>query len=82
MNIVTQCPDCEQRLHVPDSALGRTVKCPKCGTAFRASEVAPPRRVTAAAPVGPGRRPRRDEDFEEESEERDRPHRRRRGGGS
>jgi hypothetical protein len=82
MTIITQCPDCDQRLRIADSLLGRTVTCPRCATAFRASEAPQPRRTTSSLPASPGSRPRREDDFTDEPpEERDRP-RRRKGSGS
>lgn len=31
-----QCPSCMQKLRVPDTLLGKKVKCPKCSTIFEA----------------------------------------------
>jgi predicted Zn finger-like uncharacterized protein len=31
-----QCPSCQQKLRVPDTLLGKKVKCPKCATVFEA----------------------------------------------
>jgi predicted Zn finger-like uncharacterized protein len=31
-----QCPSCLQKLRVPDTLLGKKVKCPKCSTVFEA----------------------------------------------
>lgn len=31
-----QCPSCMQKLRVPDTLLGKKVKCPKCSTVFEA----------------------------------------------
>src|SRR5262245_5383975 len=33
---VTSCPSCARQLRVPDSLLGKAVKCPSCGTNFTA----------------------------------------------
>jgi len=31
------CPTCDARIRAPDNAVGRQVKCPKCGSTFTAS---------------------------------------------
>ena len=31
MTVQIQCSDCGAKLRVPDSAAGKSVKCPKCG---------------------------------------------------
>ncbi len=35
---VTTCPQCRRRIRMPESALGRRVKCPGCGAPFVAGE--------------------------------------------
>jgi predicted Zn finger-like uncharacterized protein len=35
---LVDCPECAQKLKVPDEFLGTLVKCPKCGQTFRAEE--------------------------------------------
>jgi predicted Zn finger-like uncharacterized protein len=87
---IVQCSECQRKLKVPDSLLGKRVKCPTCGTTFTAGGDAPP--APAPAPT-PARRPReeeeyeekparprrgRDEDEEDEDEYEERPRRRRR----
>src|SRR5262245_49474656 len=81
------CPSCDATLRVPDTLLGKNVKCPKCQTTFTASTEAPAEMETIAEePIPSGRRPARlpeedaDADFPPEEDE-DRPHRRRRRGG-
>jgi hypothetical protein len=52
MPISTACPQCNQGLRVPDTALGKSVRCPKCQTVFKVeAEAAPP---PAADPFGLG----------------------------
>jgi predicted Zn finger-like uncharacterized protein len=34
MPITTECPRCQTRARVPDSAVGRSVQCPKCNEVF------------------------------------------------
>src|SRR5947209_9447858 len=36
MDITTHCPGCSAKVRVPDTLLGRSVKCPKCQTVFKA----------------------------------------------
>jgi predicted Zn finger-like uncharacterized protein len=36
MPVLTTCPACQRRVRVPSSAVGKTVKCPRCGTTFSA----------------------------------------------
>jgi predicted Zn finger-like uncharacterized protein len=36
MPVVITCPACQRKARVPDSALGKTVKCPGCSTTFPA----------------------------------------------
>jgi predicted Zn finger-like uncharacterized protein len=43
-----QCPNCQQKLRVPDNLLGKKVKCPKCATVFEAKAKPAP---APAAPV-------------------------------
>lgn len=35
MPVSTQCPHCDAKLKVPDSASGKKVRCPKCSSPFR-----------------------------------------------
>jgi hypothetical protein len=37
MNTITSCPHCRQSVQVPETLMGKNVKCPMCGTAFVAS---------------------------------------------
>lgn len=86
-----RCPECNAALRVPDSLLGKNVKCPKCQTTFAAEmeELTHPegivheRTPSAAA----ARRPNLPDDTENEEpfpedEAEDRPRRRRRRGRS
>jgi hypothetical protein len=41
MPISLTCPGCQRKLAVPDSAAGKTVKCPKCETTTRVPAVEP-----------------------------------------
>lgn len=42
MPILTECQSCHRKLRVPDHLLGKSVKCPACGQAFRVAAPAPP----------------------------------------
>jgi predicted Zn finger-like uncharacterized protein len=37
MPIVTRCPGCQKQVRVPDSLLGKTVRCPTCRETFTAT---------------------------------------------
>lgn len=89
MPIALACPSCASRITAPDRLAGKTVKCPKCGTAMSlpAAEPgfevvedvpAPERPVIKARPLPddrPKRKLRREADDEDEGD--DRPGRRR-----
>jgi predicted Zn finger-like uncharacterized protein len=34
---ITQCPQCQRKLNVPDAQIGQTVRCPLCGEEFTAT---------------------------------------------
>ena len=53
------CPHCEKPLRVPETLLGRSVKCPGCGGSFTAEA------ATAAEPVAPPPARREEEGFTE-----------------
>lgn len=36
-----QCPGCQRKLNVPDTFLGKRVKCPSCGEGFQATQSPP-----------------------------------------
>ena len=78
-----RCPSCNAMLRVPDSLLGRNVKCPKCATTFVAEleEPAEPEGIVPE-PRPSGRRSRVPDDAGDEQfppdEDEDRPRRRRR----
>jgi predicted Zn finger-like uncharacterized protein len=92
------CPSCGATLRVPETLLGKNVKCPKCQNTFRAETQAaaepeePEERVArepAPARASSRRRQAPPEDYddegpppEDEDEDEDRPRRRRRRGSS
>jgi predicted Zn finger-like uncharacterized protein len=49
MPILVSCPSCARQLRVPDDLLGRSVKCPDCGTTFQAAAEGPAAAVPAPA---------------------------------
>lgn len=49
MPIQIQCPSCGQALRVPETAIGKTVRCPKCQTTFAAAASD----TTGSAPAAP-----------------------------
>jgi hypothetical protein len=69
MPTLVRCPSCERKLRIPDTLLGKRVKCPTCGTTFAGEEEQPagngvPARREDEAPEGPrsprpARKPRR-----------------------
>ncbi len=69
-----RCPSCNAGLRVPDTLLGKTVRCPKCKTSFTAAAEAPPEPEPESEPEGivaeptptARCRPRRPEPDEEE----------------
>src|SRR3974377_402700 len=48
MNALISCTSCRRQLRLPDEALGKSVKCPLCGSIFAAQNV-----DSAAATKGP-----------------------------
>ncbi|HTU18653.1 MAG TPA: zinc-ribbon domain-containing protein [Gemmataceae bacterium] len=82
-----RCPSCSATLRVPDTLLGKNVKCPKCQTTFVAETEAPEESERIVhEPARSSRRPQAPppDEFEEEpppeeEEDEDRPRRRRRG---
>ena len=48
MPVSIACPKCKTKYRLPDSALGKPVKCQKCGAGFRTS--APPQIAGKPAP--------------------------------
>ncbi len=42
MSMLILCPECDAKIRAPASALGRTVRCPKCGASFLAAADAGP----------------------------------------
>ena len=64
MPVKIACPKCSKNYTLPDSALGKAVKCKACGTAFRtrkpdaAAQPAPTKPASPnARPASPGARP-------------------------
>ena len=51
MPTVAECPSCTEKVRVPDSLLGRRVRCPKCSHVFAAD--GPADAPSPAAPEGP-----------------------------
>lgn len=87
MPVVVHCPSCRAGLRIPDEALDRQVRCPKCKSTFRprdaqTSGAAPPPAPPAAfTPVAPAKAPPREADFQpvaDDDEERPRRRRERR----
>ncbi|HZV08006.1 MAG TPA: MJ0042-type zinc finger domain-containing protein [Gemmataceae bacterium] len=67
-----RCPSCDAALRVPETLLGKNVKCPKCQKTFLAEieEPAEPEGITREpAPSGTRRRPKLPENAEDEEEE-------------
>ncbi len=54
---ITQCPNCQRKLNVPDGQIGSTVRCPACSAEFTAE----PYRASAPPPPQPEPPPRRPE---------------------
>lgn len=87
MNITISCPSCQRPLRVPENLLGQTVKCPSCTHTFVAPEnveepppsPAPPRDDYVEKPLPSQRRALQD-DYDEDSEETPRRHRREKPG--
>jgi predicted Zn finger-like uncharacterized protein len=84
MPVITDCPSCGRQLRVPDSLLGRNVKCTGCGTTFTAPEGGLPaeavqeRREARDEERRPAPAPKDYEPWEEEDEDAERPRRGRR----
>jgi predicted Zn finger-like uncharacterized protein len=82
---LTQCPECQRKLSVPDGQLAQEVRCPSCGNQFTAERYIPPRSdAVASEPIEPepsrpsSRRPRDEDDRRDyDDREDDRPRRRR-----
>jgi predicted Zn finger-like uncharacterized protein len=51
MHLTIDCSFCKTHLRVPENAAGRTVRCPRCGTAVRVPGAEVP---LAEAPRRPG----------------------------
>jgi predicted Zn finger-like uncharacterized protein len=76
MSEITQCPECSRQLKVPESLLGKPVRCPSCNAVFEVGaesaapaameEASPPRAVQPPRDEGPApvrrRRPVADDD--------------------
>src|SRR5437660_10237124 len=59
MDITTHCPGCSAKVRVPDTLLGRSVKCPKCQTVFKAESPEEPDPGYEEVPEEVDERPRR-----------------------
>jgi hypothetical protein len=80
MSVPVTCPDCQKKLKVEDNVLGKNIRCPGCGSVFRAPAAvtpaaAPPPPSKAATPIeedddrprrASARRGRDDDDEEED----------------
>jgi predicted Zn finger-like uncharacterized protein len=77
---VTECPECQRKLRVPDELLGKKVKCPSCGTTFAAaaSEQALPTAPLQEEDTSPPARRKSAPPPEEQYEMEEAPQRRRR----
>jgi hypothetical protein len=53
MPFTIECPQCQRKLNVPETLLGRRVKCPSCGVEFEASETP----SASAPPPAPAEEP-------------------------
>jgi predicted Zn finger-like uncharacterized protein len=51
MPLMTACPQCAAKIRFPDNAVGRQIKCPKCGTAFTATAGGAPPPASRPAPT-------------------------------
>jgi predicted Zn finger-like uncharacterized protein len=85
MPVIIDCPSCGRQLRVPDSLIGKRVKCTGCETNFTATEEGasqeappPPRPAPRSREPPPDPEPEDNERWEEEDEERPRRRRRRR----
>jgi hypothetical protein len=77
MPTVIHCPSCERKLKVPETLLGKKVKCPSCGTQFTgaapdegpAEEQEEPTEVRVRVRAGSPPRRRQEEEEEEPQEQ-------------
>jgi predicted Zn finger-like uncharacterized protein len=61
------CPECDATLKVPDSAIGKTVRCKKCGETFKAKASRDRDDEDEPAPKAkPSKRPVRDDDEDDQ----------------
>ncbi len=79
MSVFISCDQCRKRLKIPESVVGRAVKCPACGAVFKSSAaqvLSPPHHPAApddeAALVAPARQPALALDDDEEDRPRPR----------
>ena len=59
MPTVISCPECSEKFRVPDSLLGRKVKCPKCGKAVPTAPASEPVLTLAPTPIAPPEKPKK-----------------------
>jgi predicted Zn finger-like uncharacterized protein len=81
MPIESNCPGCGAKVRVPESLLGKSVKCPKCQSVFTAENPEPGfEEVAEDEPRPRRRRPAPDEEYDDRGDDYDDRPRRRRGG--
>jgi predicted Zn finger-like uncharacterized protein len=83
MPVIVDCPSCGRQLRVPDSLIGKRVKCTGCETTFTAAgegvpEAVPTRPAPRSREPLPDPEPEDNERWEEEDEDEERPRPRRR----
>jgi predicted Zn finger-like uncharacterized protein len=78
MPVTVTCPECGTSLRVPDTSLGKRVRCSKCKATFAAEappedagvqDAAPERPVPPEEPASVRKRPRRRDDDDDEDED-------------
>src|SRR5205807_711180 len=69
MPVRVSCPSCSVTLNVKDELVGKTVKCPKCGTPFPITAAAPPE-PPAAPPPPPAPAPRAAQDDDDRADDK------------
>src|SRR4051812_43455720 len=72
MSIESSCPSCGTKVRVPETLLGKSVKCPKCKAIFTAENPDPGFEEVAEDEPRPRRRPARDDYDDDEFDDRPR----------